>query len=320
MLFRIFQYFGISLIVAFCALSILLSTSERDLSSSGDKSFLITYASFFEDRFFDLRMRFTIDPHKKDNRMVLAAIDDHSLNKIGRWPWTRTKHAQIIDKLGSFGAKIIAFDVFYSEPEVACNAESPDNVLASSIKNFQSTPGHKIILPYSVDIKETNVVDEENYFKEVPDQLLNFVLDTKQAQGANLQPNLVGKKVYPIPILANSDVGISHIEAQTDSDGVFRHYPLVTNIDSIYFPSFALQAYQFYTDDKPSLEIPSSESAFLKTKKGISYLNYNGESKVRWLGGLDHFPMVPIYDIFNAKDGDARMTNIFKDKIVFVAS
>lgn len=320
MFFRIFQYFGICLIVCFCALSILLATSERDISSPQDKSFLLTYASFFEDRFYDLRMKFTIDPAKKDNRLVLAAIDDHSLNKIGRWPWTRSKHAKIVDKLNSFGAKIIAFDVFYSEPEVACNAESPDNILAESIKKFQSNPGKKIILPYSVDYKEDDKIDEENYFKDAPDQLLNFMLDTKQAQGANLQPALVGRKVYPIPILANTEVGISHIESTTDSDGVFRHYPLVANIDSIYFPSFALQAYQFYTDDKPTLEIPAPELAFLKTKTGTAYLNYNGETKVRWLGGLDHFPTVPIWKIFDAKDGDPSMTEIFKDKIVFVAS
>jgi adenylate cyclase len=320
MLFRIFQYLGICIIIAFSAMSILLSTSERDLTSTSDKSFILTYASFFEDRFFDLRMKFTIDKNKKDDRMVLAAIDDHSLNKIGRWPWTRTKHAKLIDKLGTFGAKILAFDVFYSEPEVACNAESPDILLANSIKAFQATPGRKVILPYSVDAKYSDKIDEENYFKEAPDQLLNFMLDTKQSQGANLQPNIVGRKVYPIPILANADIGISHIEAEADSDGVFRHYPLVTNIDSIYFPSFALQAYQFYTGDKPTVEIPSSETAMLKSKKGVSYLNYNGETKIRWLGGLDHFPVVPIYDIFNAKDGDPKMTEIFKDKIVFIAS
>lgn len=320
MLFRIFQYFGISLIVAFCAISILLSTSEREISTNGEKPFYLTYASFFEDRFYDLRMRFTINKRQKDDRLVLAAIDDHSLNKIGRWPWTRTKHAQIIDKLGSFGAKVLAFDVFYSEPEVACNAESPDNILLSSIKKFQSFPGRKIILPYSVDMKEDDIIDEENYFKEVPDQLLNFVLDTKQASGANFQPNLVGKKVYPIPLLANADVGLSHIEAEADTDGVYRHYRLVTNVDSIYFPSFALQAYQFYTGDKTSVEIPSPESGVLKTNKGKAYLNYNGETKVRWLGGLDHFPVVPLYDILNAKDGDPKMTEIFKDKIVFIAS
>lgn len=320
MLFRIFQYLGISFIIAFCAISILLSTSEKDLARNDNKSFILTYASFFEDRFFDLRMRFTVDHHKKDNRLVLAAIDDHSLNKIGRWPWTRTKHAKIVDKLKTFGAKIVAFDVFYSEPEIACNAESPDNVLSASIKSFQEIPGNKIILPFSVEVKTSDTIDEENFYKEAPDQLLNFMIDTKQSQGANLQPNLVAKKVYPISILADSDVGISHIEAEADSDGVFRHYPLVTNIDSIYYPSFALQAYQFYTGDKPVLEIPSPETAMLKTTKGTTYLNYNGETKVRWLGGMDHFPMVPIFDILNAPDSDPRMHEVFKDKIVFIAS
>lgn len=320
MFFRIFQYFGISVIITFSAASIFLATSERDLTNSTEKSFLFTYASFFEDRFYDLRMRFTIDPKKKDDRIVLAAIDDHSLNKIGRWPWTRTKHAKIIDKLNSFGAKIIAFDVFYSEPEVACNSESPDIVFANSIKNFQSIPGNKVILPYAVESKDSDTIDEENYFKDVPDQLLNFVLDTKQSQGSNLQPSIVAKKVYPIPILANTEVGISHIESNTDSDGVFRHYPLVANVESIYFPSFALQAYEYYTGDKPTLEIPSPETAFMKTRHGTIYLNYNGEAKVRWLGGLDHFPQVSINKIFEAKDGDPRMKEIFANKIVFVAS
>jgi adenylate cyclase len=320
MLFRIFQYFGISLIVFFCAISIFLSTNERDFTSEVDKPFFITYASFFEDRFYDLRMRFTIDKNKKEDHMVLAAIDDLSLNKIGRWPWTRIKHAEIVDKLNAFGAKIIAFDVFYPEPEVACNAESPDNALVESIKKFQKTEGRKVILPYSVDSKMSDTVDEDNYFKEAPEQLYNFMLDTKQASGSNLQPNLVGKKVYPIPPLANADVGLSHIEAEADSDGVYRHYRLVTNVDSMYFPSFALQTYQFYTGDKTTVEIPSNETAILKTKAGVANLNFNGEAKVRWLGGLDHFPVVSINDILNAKDNDPHMQEIFKDKIVFIAS
>lgn len=320
MFFRIFKYFGISLIVLFCAFSIVTSTNEKDYDRGYQKSFLQTYASLFEDRFFDFRMKSTIDKNKKDDRLVLAAIDDHSLNKIGRWPWTRTKHAEVINKLKTFGAKILAFDVFYSEPEVACNTESPDNILAASIKSFQEIPGNKVILPFSVDSKNAIDKDDENYFKEAPDVLLNFMLDTKQAQGSNLQPYMVGKKVFPIPILANADVGLSHIEAEADADGVYRYYPLVTNIDSIYFPSFALQAYQFYTGDKPTLEIPSPESAILRTKHGVANLTTNGETKIRWLGGMDHFPMVSIYDILNAPDTDARMKQIFSGKIVYIAS
>lgn len=320
MFFRIFQYLGLLTIIIFSSISVFLSTSERDFHTYGRESSVYTYASFFEDRFFDLRMKLTLNKKNQEPRIVLAAIDDHSLNKIGRWPWSRTKHANLVNKLESFGAKILAFDVFYSEPELACNAESPDKAFVASIKKFQATPGNKVILPYAVDEKISKNIDEENYFKEAPDQLLNFMLDTKQSQGANLQESIVARKVYPIEILANADIGISHIEANADSDGVFRHYPLVSNVDSIYYPSFALMTYQFYTKDKPVLEIPSSESAFLNSKTGKAYLNYQGETKIRWFGGMGNFPIVSVYDILQAKNRDPEMTKTFKDKIVFIAS
>ncbi|MBC7427117.1 MAG: adenylate/guanylate cyclase domain-containing protein [Bacteriovorax sp.] len=320
MLFRIFQYLGIMAIVTFSAASIFLSTSARDLNSYSNQSFFVNYASFFEDRFYDLRMKLTIDRNKKDDRLVLAAIDDRSLTKIGRWPWSRTQIVKLVDKLHLYGAKVVAFDIFFSEPELACNAESPDLLLAQTLKNFQSTPGNKIILPYSVVKKENDVIDEENYFKEAPDQLLNYMMDARQAEGSNLQEYLAEKKVYPIGPLANADVGIAHIEAEADADGVFRHYPITANVSSIYLPSFALQAYEMYSGDRTVVNIPSSETAFLKTKKGNLYVNYNGESKIRWFGGLDHFPTVSVYDILTAKDSDAEKMAIFKDKLVFIGS
>lgn len=320
MLFRIFQYLGIAAIITFCAGSIFLSTSARELNTYGNQSFIYNYASFFEDRFYDLRMRLTIDRDKKDDRLVLAAIDDKSLTKIGRWPWTRTKIVKLVDKLNTYGAKVVAFDVFFSEPELACNAESPDKLLSETFKKFQETPGNKIVLPYSVVKKESNTIDEETFFKDAPDQLLNFMMDARQSEGSNLQEYLVEKKVYPIEVLANSDTGISHIEAEADADGVFRHYPVTANVGSIYFPSFSLQAYELFTGDRGVVNIPSSETAYIQTKKGNLYVNYNGEAKVRWFGGLDHFPTVPIWEILQADDSDKEMHRIFKNKLVFIGS
>ncbi len=320
MLFRLFQYLGITAIITFCAGSIFLSTSARDLNSFTNQSFLYNYASFFEDRFYDLRMKLTIDREAKDNRLVLAAIDDKSLTKIGRWPWSRTQITKLVNKLNQYGAKVVAFDVFFSEPELACNAESPDLLLSESFKNFQSTPGKKIIIPYSVVKKDRQGDDKETYFSEAPDQLLNFLMDARQAEGSNLQEFLVEKKVFPIDILANSETGISHIEAEADADGVFRHYPVIANVSGMYFPSFSLQAYELFSGDRGVVNIPSSETSYIETKKGKLYLNYNGEAKVRWFGGLDHFPTLPIWDILEAKDNDKDMHKIFKDKLVFVGS
>ncbi len=318
MLFKIFQYIGVSLIVLFCGLSIILTSKEHDQNS--DRSLLGNYAPLFEDRFFDLRMRTNIDKNKKDQNIVIAAIDDDSLNKIGRWPWSRATQAKMVDKLSTFGAKILAFDVFYFEPELACNTVSPDITFAESIKRFQSTPGRKVILPYGVENRDVGNVDEKANYKDAPDSLLNFMIDTQQVVGANLNNKIVSKKAFPISVLENSDVGLSFIGENPDYDGVFRKNTLVANLDTNYFPSFALQTYQFFTNDKPKLIVNTPDSAVLKTKKGSIELNGNGEAKIRWLGGLDHFPVIPVIDIFNAKDADPEMTQHFKDKIVFVAS
>jgi adenylate cyclase len=50
--------------------------------------------------------------------IVIVAIDDNTfaINNL-QWPWPRTYFAQIVDKLAQGGAKVIAFDVFFSDPE-----------------------------------------------------------------------------------------------------------------------------------------------------------------------------------------------------------
>lgn len=318
MLFRIIQYVGIVFIVLFSAASIFLSIYERDfISGQAEPSLLYTYASFFEDRFYDIRMKLTLKKHQVDHRQVLLEIDDESLNKIGRWPWSRKEIAKIIRKLNSYQAKVISFDVFFSEPELACNAESPDIDLANSIKEFQSTDGNHVILPFSVESKQNNPFNADLHFKEAPDSLYNFMLNNK---GLNIQEYWAGKKVYPIQSLLDVEPSIAHIEANTDSDGVFRHYPLVANIDSMYFPSYALLTYLQATNKKISVEIPSPDSAYLIADNGKIYLNYSGETKVRWIGGMDKYPRISVWQLFQKKDNDPEMLKLLKGKIIHIGS
>lgn len=314
MITKIIRILGIMFILGFCAASIFFSLAEREIEDPALRK-LLSYPSFFEDRFYDIRMMKTLDEDKVDDRLVLAAIDDESLTRVGRWPWTRTEWVKVIQKIQHFGAKIIAFDVFFSEPEKACNAASPDIALAQAIKDFQTRPGFKIILPYSL----INYPNEQSY-KEIPDTLYNFIMDTKQAEGINLSPKFVSGAVFPIPILANTEAPLGHIEADTDADGIFRHYPVLANVDTLYFPSFSLLAYQIYTGDNTVLEMLSIGDATLKLNTGKLKLNYKGEAKVRWLGDSTHFPQASIYDILQADKNDENFHKLFKDKIVFVGS
>jgi diguanylate cyclase (GGDEF)-like protein len=48
--------------------------------------------------------------------VVLVAIDEQSLHDLGRWPWPRRTHAELIDRLVSAGARAVALDVAFAEP------------------------------------------------------------------------------------------------------------------------------------------------------------------------------------------------------------
>ena len=48
--------------------------------------------------------------------IALVDIDAKSISGLGRWPWPRTIHADIIDRLTAAGAGEIAFDVDFSAP------------------------------------------------------------------------------------------------------------------------------------------------------------------------------------------------------------
>ncbi|MGH2661259.1 MAG: CHASE2 domain-containing protein [Actinomycetota bacterium] len=51
-----------------------------------------------------------------DPRIVVVGIDDTSLAKIGRWPFDRIRHADLIEELNKRGAALIGYDVAFSEP------------------------------------------------------------------------------------------------------------------------------------------------------------------------------------------------------------
>lgn len=79
--------------------------------------------------FYDTWMGMNSTPVSE--QVVIVAIDDKSLAHLGRWPWSRHQHAEVIDKLTQSGVKSIGFDVIFSESE----SWQADNRFAQAIKN-----------------------------------------------------------------------------------------------------------------------------------------------------------------------------------------
>src|SRR5262245_10761062 len=64
---------------------------------------------------YDMRLRSL--PRSAPQHVTIAAIDEKSLARLGRWPWSRATFAQLVSRLDEAGAKVIAFDMFFSERE-----------------------------------------------------------------------------------------------------------------------------------------------------------------------------------------------------------
>jgi adenylate cyclase len=73
------------------------------------------YLHLTDRRAMDYRMlqRGTIEPGPD---VVIAAIDDDSLERVGRWPWPRSVLASLVEKIGEQDPAVIGFDVVFSEP------------------------------------------------------------------------------------------------------------------------------------------------------------------------------------------------------------
>ena len=90
------------------------------------------------------------NPEKANRDIVVVAIDeaslDHFEDQLGRWPWPRTVHAYVVDFLKMGGAKRIAFDILFLEPDKS--SDEDDENFAASLKKAGN-----VILPMLFDKK-----------------------------------------------------------------------------------------------------------------------------------------------------------------------
>jgi CHASE2 domain-containing sensor protein len=96
--------FRVSLLSTFCVALLYLWTSP------------FTFLRSLEAKALDLRfhLRGVKSPAPE---VVLVVIDDRSIAELGRWPWSRRRFAEMVQRLRQAGAKVIAFDLLFTEAE-----------------------------------------------------------------------------------------------------------------------------------------------------------------------------------------------------------
>ena len=69
-----------------------------------------------ERGFYDWGVRST--ERQASDKVAVIAIDDQSISNLGRWPWSRDLHAELINHLSEGGARVIGQTVLFLEPQI----------------------------------------------------------------------------------------------------------------------------------------------------------------------------------------------------------
>lgn len=117
-----------SALIAGLAVTAIVLLLERTGTLSGVEGALL------DARFAYARLA----PAPLDDGMALVAIDDSSIQHLGRWPWPRPVQAAGIDEIRRAGAKVVAFDILFDGPSFD---PADDEVLAASIERCHGIVG-----------------------------------------------------------------------------------------------------------------------------------------------------------------------------------
>jgi CHASE2 domain-containing sensor protein/nitrogen-specific signal transduction histidine kinase len=131
--------------------------------------------------------------------IVLVTIDEQSLSTLGRWPWSRRMHAQLIERLHADGAKVIGFDVMFAEPQM--DDPQADRMLAAAMG------------------KAGNVV-------------LPVVIEKVRRNGQFIE-------TLPLPPLTANAAALGRVHAELDADAIARSISLWEGLSQPVWPHFA---------------------------------------------------------------------------------
>src|SRR4030043_2415552 len=79
---------------------------------------------------YRFRIRNFISEPTQSGKVVIIAIDERSLKEFGRWPWSRVLIAELVKGITDLNPKVLAVDIFFSEPE----NEKSDKALGDSFR------------------------------------------------------------------------------------------------------------------------------------------------------------------------------------------
>ncbi len=246
-----------------------------------------------------MRLKHSSSPYSD---IVIVAVDERSINEIGRWPWKRTKIANLITKLASYGSNLIVLDMVFSEP----TQRNLDLKLAKAINKSKN-----VILGYYF-LPEATQMPSDEALQSLQENAIKQILFLK-----NANPSYIPHFNYVelnLPMFQKNALAVGSINVIPDKDGVIRKAYLIFSFKNLFYPSLAFASVICKKKVNPFLEISNYGISNLYIDNEIIPVNESGALWINFYGPPKTFPYFSATDIIH----DRVNSKIFKNKIVFV--
>ena len=181
---------------------------------------------------YDTLLRFGgVDP--PDGRVVIVDVDERSLSTIGQWPWRRDVVGTLIERLRSLGARSIALDIIFSEPDrdAATGGTAVLERLTDGADGALSTAdaalgevlrGGRVVVGYAFTFGEPGSGAQRCVLHALP---LTVVQPAGVAGDAPFFS--ATDAICTLPPLAQAAGASGFLNAAPDRDGILRRVPLL---------------------------------------------------------------------------------------------
>ncbi len=256
-----------------------------------------------EKRTWDWRVQALANRTTADPKIKLILIDQASLEFFAEhesifWPWPRSIYSRIVDFLKLAGAKVVAFDIMFSESSLY--GQEDDLILAESMN------GSLPVVAASALIKSQTKEDPLRFeiLKEKQNKLFEISRKYKL-----ISDDQIKSVTLPIESILKNSIIIGNVSSENDSDAVFRYGSAGS-----------------YYKGLPVLSLPFAvyEAAGLSTELSALPYNDNDQLPLRFAAlknSFSRYSFAAIYSSINRIEQGMEpqvSPEEFKDSYVFV--
>lgn len=295
---------------------------------------------------YDTGVNLTFRNPGATGKVAIVAIDDASIERIGRWPWPRDILAEMLENLSKARAKVIGMQIFLTEPQtdpglrhIRKIKEYVDEAKFPSQARRQAADITRMLIQAEQQLDADGALARtipktRNLFMPMfftvgealgnPEAPLpefvrrNRLTRTVQAPGPDMGPYPTLNAKTPLAEFGENTAGVGHISFFRDADGGVRTEPLLLEHYGEYYPSLALLMAARSLNLKPrNLEAELGQGMrlgklYIKTDAGM--LMHTGFYPSR-----DGVPPFSTYSFHEVRSG-AVPASVFRDKIVIIGS